>query len=46
MNVLCFSDLHRDQDAARNLCEIAEGADLVIGAGDFANQHQGPAASA
>jgi len=41
MNVLCFSDLHRDQDAARNLVEMSEAADLVIGAGDFANQHQG-----
>ncbi|TWT64767.1 metallophosphoesterase family protein [Allorhodopirellula solitaria] len=41
MNILCFSDLHRDQNAARNLVEMAEDADLVIGAGDFANQHQG-----
>ncbi|EMI46604.1 metallophosphoesterase family protein [Rhodopirellula sp. SWK7] len=41
MKVLCFSDLHRDQDAARQLVEMSAQADLVIGAGDFANQHQG-----
>ncbi|MCM2372399.1 metallophosphoesterase family protein [Aporhodopirellula aestuarii] len=41
MKVLCFSDLHRDQDAARNLVHLAADADLVIGAGDFANQHKG-----
>lgn len=41
MKILCFSDLHRDQDAARNLVELALDADLVLGAGDFANQHQG-----
>ncbi len=41
MKILCFSDLHRDQDAARNLVEMAQQADLVIGAGDFANQHHG-----
>ncbi|TWU10451.1 metallophosphoesterase family protein [Allorhodopirellula heiligendammensis] len=41
MNILCFSDLHRDQDAAEHLVEMAAQADLVIGAGDFANRHQG-----
>jgi Icc-related predicted phosphoesterase len=41
MKILCFSDLHRDQDAARQLVKLAVDADLVIGAGDFANQHQG-----
>ncbi|WP_404310116.1 metallophosphoesterase family protein [Neorhodopirellula lusitana] len=41
MNVLCFSDLHCDQAAATLLVEQARTADLVIGAGDFANRHQG-----
>ncbi|EMI54277.1 metallophosphoesterase family protein [Rhodopirellula sallentina] len=41
MKVLCFSDLHRDKDAALRLVEMSKGADVVIGAGDFANQHQG-----
>lgn len=41
MNIFCFSDLHRDRDAARALVDKATEADLVIGAGDFANQHQG-----
>ncbi|TWU01791.1 metallophosphoesterase family protein [Neorhodopirellula pilleata] len=41
MNILCFSDLHRDRDAARLLVDQASDVDLVIGAGDFANRHQG-----
>ncbi len=41
MKLLCFSDLHRDQTAARNLVEAAANADIVIGAGDFANRHEG-----
>lgn len=41
MKFLCFSDLHRNQDAAMNLVSLAEQADIVIGAGDFANRHQG-----
>ena len=41
MKILCFSDLHRDQAKARKLVELSEDADLVIGAGDFANRHQG-----
>lgn len=41
MKILCFSDLHRDQDAARNLVKLAGDADLIIGAGDFANRHEG-----
>ena len=41
MKFLCFSDLHCDQDAARNLVQRAGEADVVIGAGDFANQHRG-----
>ncbi len=41
MKYLCFSDLHRDVDAARRLVDLADEVDVVIGAGDFANQHRG-----
>lgn len=41
MKVLCFSDLHRDAQAAQQLVSMASDADLVIGAGDFANRHEG-----
>lgn len=45
VNILCFSDLHRDRDAAIRLVEIANNAenaiDMVIGAGDFANRRIG-----
>jgi uncharacterized protein len=42
LKVLCFSDLHCDVAAAKRLVELAKGGiDLVIGAGDFANRHQG-----
>ena len=41
MKVLCFSDLHCDRDSARSLVDQSSEADLVIGAGDFANQHRG-----
>ncbi|MGI8728108.1 MAG: metallophosphoesterase family protein [Solirubrobacterales bacterium] len=41
MKVLAFSDLHRDQDKAKRLVELAGEVDLVIGAGDYANQHRG-----
>ena len=41
MKLLCFSDLHRDTNAARRLVEIAADVDAVIGAGDFANRHEG-----
>lgn len=41
MKLLCFSDLHRDRDAAHRLVQLAQDADVVIGAGDFANRHQG-----
>lgn len=41
MKLLCFSDLHCDQNAATNLVSLADQVDLVIGAGDFANRHQG-----
>ncbi len=41
MKLLCFSDLHRDRDAAAALVPQAEEVDVVIGAGDFATKHQG-----
>lgn len=41
MKLLLFSDLHRDQDAARKLVEFSRDADLMIGAGDFAIQRKG-----
>lgn len=41
MNVLCFSDLHCDVAAAERIVEQSDQADVIIGAGDFANQHQG-----
>ncbi len=41
MNLLCFSDLHRDQDAAAKLVRAAADADCVIGAGDFATCREG-----
>ncbi len=41
MKILCFSDLHRDRDAAARLVEASREVDVVIGAGDFANRHQG-----
>ena len=41
MKLLCFSDLHCDRDAARALVAASAEADAVIGAGDFANRHQG-----
>lgn len=41
MKLLAFSDLHRDLDQAAVLTEMAAGADVVIGAGDFASVHEG-----
>jgi Icc-related predicted phosphoesterase len=41
MRVLCFSDLHCDVAAAKQLVDAAADVDCVIGAGDFANRHQG-----
>ena len=41
MRLLAFSDLHRDLDGAASLVERSREADVVIGAGDFANQHNG-----
>lgn len=41
MKILMFSDLHRDVNAATELVQKARQADVIIGAGDFANRHQG-----
>ena len=41
MKFLCFSDLHCDREAAKSIVQMASQADIVIGAGDFANRHQG-----
>ncbi len=41
MKFLCFSDLHRNVEAAAKLVEKSCDADVVIGAGDFATRRQG-----
>lgn len=41
MQILAFSDLHRDLDQAARLVERSSEADVVIGAGDFASVHEG-----
>jgi Icc-related predicted phosphoesterase len=41
IELLAFSDLHNDLDAAARLVELSAAADVVIGAGDFASQHHG-----
>ncbi len=41
MKILCFSDLHHDRSAATRLVEMSADVDVVIGAGDFANRHEG-----
>lgn len=41
MKCLCFSDLHRDVAAAERIAELSREADVVLGAGDFANRHEG-----
>lgn len=41
MKLLAFSDLHRDLDQGAKLVEMSAGADVVIGAGDFASIHEG-----
>lgn len=40
MRVLAFSDLHLDEAARDAVVAAAEGADLVIGAGDFSSRRQ------
>lgn len=41
MKILAFSDLHLARARAAALVDASEGADLVIGAGDFCNMRQG-----
>jgi len=41
MKLLLFSDLHRDTAAATRMVELSRNADVVIGAGDFANARTG-----
>jgi Icc-related predicted phosphoesterase len=41
MKLLAFSDLHRDQDRAERLVELARDADVVLGAGDYATMRMG-----
>ena len=41
MRLLAFSDLHCDLDGAARLVEMSAEANVVIAAGDFANQHSG-----
>jgi len=41
VKLLAFSDLHRDLGQAAKLVELSAGADVVIGAGDFASVHEG-----
>jgi len=41
MRCLAVSDIHCDLDAARRVVDEAVGADVVLAAGDFANQHRG-----
>lgn len=40
MNLLLFSDLHADTDAAYRRVEISRTADVLIGAGDFGNMRR------
>ncbi len=41
MKILAFSDLHRDQDAARSIVTASSEADVVVGAGDFGTAGEG-----
>jgi uncharacterized protein len=41
VNLLAFSDLHRDLSQAGKLVGMSAEADVVIGAGDFASVHEG-----
>jgi len=41
VKILAFSDLHRDRKRAEELVELAEQADVVVGAGDFASVRLG-----
>jgi uncharacterized protein len=41
MKLLAFSDLHRDQELAERLVDLAREADVVLGAGDYATMRMG-----
>ncbi len=41
MKLLLFSDLHRDAEAAARLVDLSADVDVLVGAGDFANRHEG-----
>ena len=41
MKIVAVSDLHLDEDAADALLAAAQGADMILGAGDFAQNHRG-----
>jgi uncharacterized protein len=41
LQLLCFSDIHRDLDQCARLVERSSEADVVIAAGDFASVHEG-----
>jgi uncharacterized protein len=41
LNLLAFSDIHRDLDQCARLVERSTEADVVIAAGDFASIHEG-----
>jgi Icc-related predicted phosphoesterase len=41
VRILAFSDLHCDLDQAARLVDASRDFDVVIGAGDFASQHDG-----
>ena len=41
MKFLCFSDLHRNVEAAAKLVENSKNADVLIGSGDFATRRMG-----
>jgi len=41
VRILAFSDLHCDLETAASLVGQSRDADLVIGAGDYANEHRG-----
>lgn len=41
MKILAFSDLHRDQATAQMIVDASDKADVIVGAGDFANRREG-----
>lgn len=43
MRLLCFSDLHRDREAAARLVDLANNVDCLVGAGDFGTCRRGVA---